>query len=635
VSTGIIGVAIAAPIILIDTDLILHPQDVSPERIFNNSITPLSDAAYEVHVSRTIKGGFTFINGDNSLSFKPSKIGWDASPKKSLVGSVKREVISNGNEVNSREHRKIEGVKYLNIFGEGISVGILAYKDVFRKISKIDSLSNLGAIPEGAEFLELEFEISSSYQIPVGMIEENIKLGDNFVLRKSNAWDRVSEIDIESEIVDRNGQLFLIKRIPIEWLLSAQFPVYSDADILVENLVDEFTDVRNALWGPYWIDTQIAVIIFNDDGGDLSFARTTDGGVNWTTTQIFSGVSRQVASWFDQETPGDTGTLVHIAWLDTNGVDFAYYQTVDVSDSALGTRREVDNTVTVSTNSTQNRVAITKTVSGNLIYAFTTQADKETYRSTDGGVTWVDRADVYETPKQEDWVLLSTANTGDNDDAAAIFWDRSANELSIKMYDETANTWTETVIGDGVDNIFDIQMDVSVRHSDKHILFTHHSDVDTSSDDLLTFDLTVDSIASPTVTAKTNVFTNQVESAVVGIITNQQNDDVYISYFKGGTYVGEVDVVFHKSTDGMGSWGAEQAYSESAPDDFRNVDGGRTVGNDGGRIQWSFFDDDEVDIYVNLVNDIEIAAVAVGGTPGIPNWFQRGSSFIRGKTFVR
>ena len=34
--------------------------------------------------------------------------------------------------------------------------------------------------------------------------------------------------------------------------------------------------------------------------------------------------------------------------------------------------------------------------------------------------------------------------------------------------------------------------------------------------------------------------------------------------------------------------------------------GGRTVGDSGGRIQWSFFDDDDADVYVNLVNDIEI-----------------------------
>jgi hypothetical protein len=46
-------------------------------------------------------------------------------------------------------------------------------------------------------------------------------------------------------------------------------------------------------------------------------------------------------------------------------------------------------------------------------------------------------------------------------------------------------------------------------------------------------------------------------------------------------------------------------------DDYRIMHGGRTVGDDGGFVQWSFFDDDDVAIYVNLVNDIAIAASAV------------------------
>ena len=184
------------------------------------------------------------------------------------------------------------------------------------------------------------------------------------------------------------------------------------------------------------------------------------------------------------------------------------------------------------------------------------------------------------------------------------------------MWDDSAGTWTETSIsGSMTADSVHVNMDGSVRHSDNHILMAVHSNDDNAGDDLLTWDLTVDSIASPTVTAKTNVFTNQSESAQVSVHINQQNNDVRIAHLKGGTWQSTVDVVFHISTDGMGTWGSEQAYSEAAADDLRLCPAGRTVGDAGGRYQPAFYDDDGSDIFVNEVNDIEIAAVA-GATRG-------------------
>jgi hypothetical protein len=321
----------------------------------------------------------------------------------------------------------------------------------------------------------------------------------------------------------------------------------------------------------------------------------------------------QVAAWYDKETPGDAGTLVHIAWSDSD--DNVLYATVDVSDGTVGTIRTVDTGVTIGTTSSLERVAITKTVSGNIIVAFSTQVEIECYKSSDNFATaGTDIADVFETATEEDWVLLFPADV-DAGDACALFWDRSADEISLKMYDDSGNTWTETSIsGSMVDDANHMNMDGSIRHSDNHLLMAAHSDDDTTTDDLKTWDLTVNSIAAPTVTAKTNVVTDQAESAQCSVFINQQNDDVYVAYLKGGTWTATVDVVFHKSANGMGTWAGESAYSESAADDFRLVHAGRTVGDAGGRYQPSFYDDDDLDIYINETNDVEIAAA-----DGAPN----------------
>ncbi len=195
------------------------------------------------------------------------------------------------------------------------------------------------------------------------------------------------------------------------------------ADTTVETEVLSNNDAYPSPWGPYWIDASTAVVIYIDSSADLYFSRTTDKGASWTETSIFTGTIVKVAAWFDKETPGDAGTLVHIAYI-ADTVDDAYYRILDVSDGSLDTQRTVDSGITAAGAPNDNRLSITKTKSNNIIYAFSTQTEIECYRSTDLFVTSNDnRADVFEAANAEDYVLLYPAATADDDDAVAIFWD--------------------------------------------------------------------------------------------------------------------------------------------------------------------------------------------------------------------
>ena len=381
------------------------------------------------------------------------------------------------------------------------------------------------------------------------------------------------------------------------------------ADTIVTGAVASTLGFTNSLWGPYWSNESTAVIVYLDNGSDPSFARTVDGGVNWSISELEATTSLGIVAFYDKEIPGDAGTLVHVVWFDgTGGDDNLKYNTIDVSDGSVGTERIIQTGLTVNTTPQNNKIALTKTLSNNLIVAYSTQTEKGAEKSVNAGVDWGVIADPIESATSEDLLLLFPANTGDDNDAVLIFWDRSANEISIKMYDDSEDDWTETPIsGSMVDDINWMNMDGTVRHSDNHILFAAHSRMDYIEDDLMAWDLTVDDIDSPTVTAKTNIFTGQDASLQVGIIINQQNDDVFVGYIKGvAPSTNDADVVFHKSEDGMGSWGDEQAYSE-ANDDLNHVHSGRTITNAGGRVQFSFYNDDATDISVNLVHDIEIS----------------------------
>jgi len=382
------------------------------------------------------------------------------------------------------------------------------------------------------------------------------------------------------------------------------------ADTTVDSAAEGELDQKRGLWGPYWSDKDTGVIIFIDDGTDLHFRRTTDAGAGWSSeTTIKAGSIMGFAAYADMEVPGDSGTLIHIAYLDDTATDTVYYRSLDVSDGTLGTEQTI-TTATIDATPSFNRIAITKAVNGNLLVVFSTQTEGPCYRSTDSGANWTSRTDPIENPASEDFITLYPADVDDGD-CVILFGDRGAEEMSIKMYDDSANTWTETSVGTFEQNFDEHYFDAAIRLSDKHLLVALWNIADLSTSDLNTYDITVDSIASPTVTAKTDVVTNQDESAYCGMIINQQNDDVYVAYAKGGTLNSSTDVVFHKSDDDMATWETESAYSEDTADDIRLIHGGRSVTSLGGRIQFSWFNDDLNDIFVNLTNDIEITASAV------------------------
>ena len=397
---------------------------------------------------------------------------------------------------------------------------------------------------------------------------------------------------------------------------------------MVDTVVDAFAlndvELSGGTWGPYWIDDQIGAIAFIS-ATTFSVWRTTNGGSSWTENAVDSSASaRHVAAWFDQETPGDTGTILHLVCLDSVGADGTnefYYRDFDISDGTFGTRRLIQGGLTVSTFEQTNKTAITKTRSGNLIAAYRTVSGPTSgvERSTDGGVTWDVRTDVFES-SADAFVVFFPADTDDDDDAVCLFV-HNTDLLTIKMYDETANSWTE--FGTNVfscDNTGGLRrlFDASVRHSDGHIVVAGWNLENNAAADLQVADLTVDNITTPAISNEVDILTNQDDAGgTPGVFINQQNDDVYVGYIKGTAFFATVEMFYQLSTDDLASWDGEVAMSEDGLKDIRSSHAGRTVGDDGGRFQPSWFVDGDFDVLVNETNDVVIAAVE-GGAPALP-----------------
>lgn len=398
------------------------------------------------------------------------------------------------------------------------------------------------------------------------------------------------------------------------------------ADVDIHTGANSLTNNRDALWGPYWTSPTTGYVVLQVGSSSvIEVLKTTDSGASWTIQDSANNpagtTNRSMAVWWDRETPDDTGTLIHIAWVQTTDNE-VHYINFNTSTDAFGTNRTVD-ALTVSSTSNDTDVGITVAKSGRVYVCASGDLDLSTEGtdhsmlfSDDNGANWTDATSPYSTDEEQ--VRLFPGAETDQDDIYAVVFDSIQLDLEFWKYDASAASWAVTQIDDAI-AITQLQgrtikrfFDGAVRHSDGHILVAYWNAQDLVTADFRCVDITG---TTPTVTQKTNIDTDTDDSGIAALLINQQNDDVYVAYVGkddgSEAFLATVACFFKKSTDDMGNWGAEQTYGIEA-DDLRCASLGRTVGNDGGRVMPAWFNDDTTDITVNDGNDIEIAA-SVGG----------------------
>lgn len=369
--------------------------------------------------------------------------------------------------------------------------------------------------------------------------------------------------------------------------------------------------------GPYWISTTTGAIIFSDSNSDLVAVRTTDGGASWSAViAAEAGTVASFAAFFDRQNPGNTGTKVYAVWSDSVASRVKYAE-FDINAGTWSTPVEVA-VATAVVGGNLSFIAVSR--SGNRVVGHVRNANNSScYRSTDGS-SWSAASNAFESNAYDPPQGVSV-NTGDGDDVGILFADSSATALSVKMYDWSADTWTETAIGTCPSLFAVMQFGSCTRESDGHVIVAVWNATDSATADLDVYDCTLDSISTPTITAKTDALVDQAESVAAGVFVDPNTDDIYVAYATGSAYQSTVNVFYKKSTDGGSTWGSATAYGEDTDDDIRGVHGG-VCGPSGGRFQPCYFNEDLDDLFVNLTNDIEIAAAGGGDPEG---------SLIRGK----
>jgi len=132
------------------------------------------------------------------------------------------------------------------------------------------------------------------------------------------------------------------------------------ADVTIAGGVVGLTENRDAFHGPYWKSPSVGYAIFQE-AQDIEVWKTADSGATWTqqdqANEPGDSNNRSISVWFDQETPGNNGNIIHIAFVITSSNTSSYVQ-FDTSDDTFGTIRTVDS-LTISNTSTDSDIAVT------------------------------------------------------------------------------------------------------------------------------------------------------------------------------------------------------------------------------------------------------------------------------------
>ncbi len=410
--------------------------------------------------------------------------------------------------------------------------------------------------------------------------------------------------------------IILLAASPLGTVLAA------DSDVTIDtSLVTSYHQIGAGRCGPFWTSPTVGYVIFVDSSNDLKYRKTSDGGGTWAApVNIRTGYIQAFDCWADWQTAGDAGTKIHIAYIDSDSDDVRYVY-LDTDGDSVGGDDQIEacqgsGTMYVLTGRDYHQISITKTRGGNLAVAFyyidTDVAFFYSFYTSPDATAWTGETAPWENAR--DWFLLFPGNEADNQDMWAIFWDRSANEISLKTYDDSGDSWVaigeQLISADMVDSGTYSQMDGAIRISDGYLIFAAWNLFDHANADLMVWDIN----GAGSITAKADVISNTIEYFLSSVFIDQSTDDIYISYAGGTAIFLLVEVFYQKSDDGGDTWGSQQAMQSDAEGDERMLSAGAMSSSWGGKFQPCWFNYGLQDLFTNTDNGISIAAPAAAPT---------------------
>lgn len=310
-------------------------------------------------------------------------------------------------------------------------------------------------------------------------------------------------------------------------------------------------------------------LVYVDGASDLVWRKSTDGGFSWSAPVVILAGTVVAHSVFYGRWAGVADDLIYMAYTDANAIKFRALDTA--SADALGSETTVFTGVSSATGGAltiwRSRGTTTLRVAGSIDAG----AEDGAWSSTDSGATWGDTiADPSEAATQDQYFGLPGWNADANDEML-IFVDASANGISVKRYDDSANTWTEAAI------IADASfLDQTAANAFPHVacfvdtansrnVVACWNAVDAANQDLRVFIITDTTVTETTANAVLNGTDDQ---GLVAFSLATDTSTWYVFYTGNAdgteTYSTATNVYYKTSTDDGANWSAQTLLTNRA-----------------------------------------------------------------------
>ena len=187
-----------------------------------------------------------------------------------------------------------------------------------------------------------------------------------------------------------------------------------------------------------WTDDQTGyVFYYEQNGNDTSVSSTTDGGATWSGRgEVVNGGSK-AALWYDQWTPNDSGSMVHVlTWISSE----LYYAQYDTSNDTVSTPVQISSTGGSIVSTAQ--YAITKAEDGTLV-AVAPDNDGGIglvcSSNCTNGASWTSTANPYRTD-ENDQVSALVPVAGTNN-VLLVYHNETADSMDENIYSATSSSW--------------------------------------------------------------------------------------------------------------------------------------------------------------------------------------------------
>lgn len=392
------------------------------------------------------------------------------------------------------------------------------------------------------------------------------------------------------------------------------------AEVLIENApsitVAEHSNAGNTV---VFTTDSVGYAFFTSNDGTCYYRKTTDEAVSWGSAVQVNSLTdcTNLSVWYDQWTPGDTGSHIHIVSMHASSNELRYNRLDTSSDTLLttpGATAVASNGQTPTLSVGANVPTITKGTDGTVYVAIADNGDAFINECSSGcniSGNWSETGTNPLDTATGDLQLLVPLLGGE---VMIISRDRSADDVRSKVWDNTSwdAGWTIVDTNAGESSDYELALSAVTNPVTGRVHLAYVSDHNNFF--VADHDIRTAYYDGGTWTAGSDIVTNDTRGITeIAVVLDENTGDVFAMYGARSTITvaTTTDIFWASSGSAMASWSIDNGPLNVGQDDFYGLSTNHMSAD---RLYGVWYEDTTNDIRGETIFDIvpPLTATATG-----------------------